>query len=127
MSLTQGPPFNVRSKREGEVVAVALTVERLTVGRLTFGTLTFGTLTFGSVMLGALTLGTLTLGIGTETVTGPAFARSAPANAVHRVIDATVQAPNKQDRNLTALEMNLLDLPMDCPTEAAVLSRASTQ
>ena len=61
------------------------------------------------------------------TFTEPAVARSAPANAGHRAIDTNAQAFHEGNRNLTSLAINLLDLLMDCSSEAAVLSMASTQ
>jgi hypothetical protein len=125
MFLTQGPPFNVRSKPEGGLAVGTLTVERLTLGTLTVGTLNLGTLTVGTLNLGTLTVGTLNLGTVIGTETGPALAVSTPTNAGHRTIDATAQALH--ERNLASLAINLLDLPMDCPSKAVSLSMAPTQ
>ena len=60
-------------------------------------------------------------GDGMDGMGGDHWARAspAPANARHRAIEATAQAFHEGDRNLTSLAINLLDLPMDCSSEAA--------
>src|SRR5262249_52956962 len=66
---------------------------------------------------------------GMDGTGGDHWARAslAPANARHRAIEATAQAFHEGDRNLTSVAINLLDLPMDCSSKAAVLSMASTK
>ena len=58
---------------------------------------------------------------GMDGMGGDHWARAspAPANARHRAIDTNAQAFHEGDRNLTSLAINLLDLPMDCSSEAA--------
>jgi hypothetical protein len=95
----------------GTVTFGTLTVGAVTFGTLTVGTVTFGTLTVGTVTFGTLTVGTFTLG-GGGTLTGPALALSAPANAAGRAIEATTPAAQKADRNLTP-PPNDIELPME--------------
>ena len=66
-------------------------------------------------------------GSGGDILMGAGWARAspAPANAGHRAIDTNAQAFHEGNRNLTSLAINLPDLPMDCSSEAAVLSIAS--
>ena len=104
----------------GTVTFGTATLGTVTLGTVTLGTVTLGTLTVGTVILGTVTLGTLTLGTGTERVI--AFVRSALANAAHRAMNATTHAVHQGDRNLTLLAINLLELPIDCFSEATVLS-----
>src|SRR5262245_17261020 len=85
-------------------LTLGMLVCTLTLGMLVC-TLTLGmlvcTLTLGMLVC-TLTLGMLTVG----RLTGPALARSAPASAAHKAIDATIQAHH--NFTLTLLSVNLI-------------------